>query len=514
MALAVKPGGEAPQLARKAVQLVKDLREEGDDDSHQELDAKLSEAERALSSKPAAEALQAAVAALEQMLAAGMRTQIVGNQTADGQPAGNSVLITGKKAHLVKRRLREVLWVVKDAQGCFKQSGDQLGKGLALKALARVHLSRSDEPDAPMAALRCAKEAVTTLHAAGDAKREAEALSVAGDAHVMKAALSPYEKVTTDETENALQVLRQAAQLFSKLGDKKGEGKALHSAASVLLNSTDEDQQLEAERFVQEAVDLFKEIKNQDLECAAMMTMVNARMATSGPEQAVLFAKDTATDFNKEGGRPKHEATALHAAAELHLTLGELDEARDACKDAMRIFERVDHKRGVAGAMQTMYQIATAKGDNTQATRIAEDVASVFRELGDKRGEGGALVSVADLLLTKLCSEVKQDTEAATAKKDAVVGLTPDEVGRRAEEGLDYANRAFMCFEEIADEPGMAEVQAIIQASFQKGVDVYCTATEPDHIYTTLEVNGTREKESVLEWSIDFPHAKKLVMTA
>jgi len=123
------------------------------------------------------------------------------------------------------------------------------------------------------------------------------------------------------------------------------------------------------------------------------------------------------------------------------------------------------------------------------------------------------LASIADMLFTKLCLEVKQDTEAATAKKDPPIGLTPDEVSKRAEEALDYANRGFVCFEEIDDEPGMAEVQGIIQSSFQSGVDAYCTATEPDRIYTTLEVNGAKEKESVLEWSVDFPHAKRLMVT-
>merc|ERR1712039_461829 len=115
-------------------------------------------------------------------------------------------------------------------------------------------------------------------------------------------------------------------------------------------------------------------------------------------------------------------------------------------------------------------------------------------------------------LFTKLTLEVKQDTEAASSKTAPPVGLSTEEVSKRAEEALDYSNRAFICFEEINDEPGMAEGQGIIHSSFQSGVDAYCAATEPDRIYTTLEVMGQKEKESMMEWSIDFPHAKRLMI--
>jgi len=508
--MAMKAGGQESELAKRAVQIMKDLGEDGTEEDQQEFATKLAEAEKSASGRMSAQGLQAAVVALEQMLVASVRPQIVGN----GEPAGNTVVIGGKKAHLIKPRLREILWIIKDALGYFKDSDNQLGKGLALKALARVHLSRSYEPDAPMAALRCAKDAVATFHATGDVLHEAQAQLLASEAHRTKAGLSPYEKVMTDENERAAQTARQAIELFKKAGDQKGHAKALHGMAATLLSSDDEDQQLDAERFAEEAVQIYKELKNKEMECVATMTAISARLATSGPEAAISFAKDCAMDWKREGARPAHEGMALHAAAEIHLGLGELDDCTELCSEAMRMFERGSYKKGKGGVCQTLLQVAHSKGDSAKIVKAAEDVAAVCQEIGDKRGAGSALASAAELLLTKLALEVEQDTEAATAKKDPPVGLSTEEVGQRAEDGLDYANRAFVCFEEIGDEPGMLEVQNIISTIFQKGVDVYCTATEPDHIYTTLELDGPKEKESVMEWSINFPHAKRLIMKA
>lgn len=512
MAMKTKSGGQELVLAKRAVEIMKELGEQGQDEDQKEFMEMSAEAEKAISMKPPPEALQSAIEALEQMLLASVRPDIVGSVTAEGEPAGKGVIVSGKKAHLIKPRIREILWIIKDAVGCFKESGDHFGKGLAQKALARLHLARCYELDAPMAALRCAKDAVATFHALGDLQHEAQALCLASAAHRTKAGLSPYEKVTQDENVACTSTLRQAISLFKKAGDKKGEGRALHSMAVALLSSDDEDQQLDAERYVEDALQIFKELKNRELECIATMSSISARLATSGPEAAIGLAKDAALDWKKEGGRPKDEGMAMHAAAEIHLGLGELDDCTDLCQEAMRMFERGSSAVGKAGVSQTLLQVAHSKGNQEKILKASETVAIACEDAGDKRGAGSALAQVADLLLKKLISEVGQDTEAASKKEDPPVGLSTEEVGKRTEDALEYANRAFILFEEIQDEPGMAEVQNVIQGVFQKGVDIYCAATEPDRIYTTLELDGPKEKESVLEWSIDFPHAKRLIM--
>merc|ERR1711972_89715 len=119
------------------------------------------------------------------------------------------------------------MWMIKDTIALCGEAGDKNGKAVALQALACAHLIRSEEPDAPAAALRAIKEAGRSFQELGDMKKEADALCVAGDAHLQKSNKTPFEKVAADEIEAAVQATKDAAALYKKLGDKKGEGSAM-----------------------------------------------------------------------------------------------------------------------------------------------------------------------------------------------------------------------------------------------------------------------------------------------
>lgn len=57
-------------------------------------------------------------------------------------------------------RLREIIWLAKDASALFEDLGDARGRAVSLMTLTRAHLTRAQEPDAPMAAVKPIKECV------------------------------------------------------------------------------------------------------------------------------------------------------------------------------------------------------------------------------------------------------------------------------------------------------------------------------------------------------------------
>merc|ERR1719181_1285791 len=196
-----------------------------------------------------------------------------------------------------------------------------------------------------------------------------------------------------------------------------------------------EDALMEAEKHAENAMDLFRFTGKKDAEVKAAMTLISCRMTTSGPDSALMLAKDTAVEYKTEK-RTGHEAQAMHATAEIHMAKEEYEDALTVCKQAQNLFIQAGRKRGVAGVLNTIAGINVQKGSTTDAVKALSEVVNIFVELGDKRAEGGAHFAIADLLLGKLTEEVETETlgqyekkeEKKDEKKELELKLTTDDV--------------------------------------------------------------------------------------
>lgn len=481
---------EAVKLAQKVAKLVQELGVEGGDDGDaDDYQAKKKAADKLIGQGLPGEALQAAMAILEAML---------------------RMSVNSTQAPAVKKRIREIMWDVKDAIAALEEAGDKGGKAIALQALARAHLTRSGEPDAPNAAVRAVGDAIKCSQESGDMRKEAGALGAAVDAHMFKAGLTPFEKVAMDEIELAVQCAQGAVELYRKLDDKKGEAEAMHKVALALLSLNDDDKTMDAERYADDARDILRTIKAKGLEAQVTFTIIKMRWTTSGPEAAAMLAKDAVEDWKGDADRKAYQAAALLKVAELSVEGGELDEALQAGKDAYALYTEQGKKRGVVEALHAMHNIYNLKGDKAAALRYLKEAIPVCQDLKDRRLEGTTMYQVASFLLGSLVKDVEVDMDAQAKKKDPVVGLSTDDVYTRGEEGLDFAGRSFECFEDAGDDAGMQAVQDLIQNCFQKGIDLYASSVEPDKIYTTLEVDGPTTKETKFEWRVTIPRSKRL----
>jgi len=481
--------GEASKLAERVVELVGELEEEENvDEGFDEFKAKKRDAERMLTQGSAADALGAAMKVLETLIA-----------------------VTKLKEEMVKARLREITWLAKDAAGLFKEMGEKKGRVLALMALARSHLLRASEPDAPMAALKASREASNLFSEVADKSLQADALCLLAEAHTAKAASTPFDKVLVEEVSAAVKAAREAEDLFKELDDKPGIAKAMHVQAKALLRHSDEDEVLDGERIADEARELYHELGDNVLEVAVLMTGMTARHATSGPESALMMAKDAAEDWQQEGGRPKDVALAHLLAAGFQLELSEHEDALKCASDAQALYEKVGDRRSVAQCLETKSAVHAARKHYDEALKALDDMATLFQKIGDKKAQGAALSMAANLLLNQLSDEVEKDTEAESEKKTPVFNLIDTDVERRSAMGMEYANEATKCYEEAGDDEGVKTVAELIKFSYEKAIQIYCKSNEPDQIYYTLSKDGPLEDTSkcIKEWKIPIKEWQK-----
>lgn len=479
-------------MAEKALELIRELEEEEDaDDGFEEYKAKKKDAEKLLTQGTASQALQSSMIALEAMMA-----------------------VAKLKFDLILSRIREILWLTKDAVALCKEEGDQLGRAVALITLTRVHLIRAGEPDAPQAAMKSSQEAVTLAKEVQDRSLEAEALCLVGESHIAKAIASPFEDVVLEQVNKAVAATKEAEEIYRQLDDKKGLGNALHLSARALLRHTDEDEVLEGERFADDARDIFRDIGDRASEVAVLMTGITARHATSGPESALMMARDAAEDWQQDGGRHKDVAHAQILAAAFQLELGEHDDALKLCTESQELDDRVGNKRGVAMALETRASILLAMMKIDATLKALEEMAAVYNRIDDKKAQARAFMLAANMLLHQLSEDVEKDTKAEFEKKEPEVGISTEDVHKRSAQGLEYANRASQIYTETGDEEGSKAVQELIQSAYNKAIEIYCQTNEPDQLYYTLDkdvpIDINHKPTVIKEWKIPVPAFQKI----
>jgi len=476
-------------LASQAMELVGELEEEEDIEvGFEDFKVAKREAEKMVAQGTAGQGLRAAMRSLEELMVA-----------------------TKLKEQKLLTRLQEIQWLAKDSAAYFKDADDTAGRIAALSTLTRAHLMRASEPDAPMAALKSAKEADELCRRSPDDRVQAEVLILLSEAHVAKAIATPYAEVLTEEVNKAAEASRTAEELFKQLDDKRGLAKAMHATAKALLRHTDEDEMLEGERMADEARDLYHDSGDTASEVAVLMTGISARHATSGPESALMMASDAAEDWQQEGGRPKDAALALLLAAGFQLELGEHAAALKACGESQTLNERAGNRRGIATSLETKSAIFFAMKQYNDSLQALEEMANLFQKMGDKKSQGNAYMMAANMLLSQLSDEVETDTQAEFEKKAPKIGISTADVHKRSANGLEYATRASKCFEEGDDVEGKQSVTDLLQGVYNKAIQLYCRTNEPDMIYYIQKENTPQMDESkcIKEWRIPMPSFQK-----
>lgn len=102
------------------------------------------------------------------------------------------------------------------------------------------------------------------------------------------------------------------------------------------------------------------------------------------------------------------EARCLSVVADVHLEMGQTQEAQYRSRDAQEIFSELRDKKGEAGVLHTWMKAQAAENKPSQAQDTCHEIVDLFRNGGDKAEEAKWLMEAARLHL-----RYNQPSEAA-----------------------------------------------------------------------------------------------------
>lgn len=215
-------------------------------------------------------------------------------------------------------------------------------------------------------------------------------------------------------------------------GARAGESGILNSLGAIALGQHDYPV---AENYFARALDIFREIGDEEGESVALLNLGNTYLHRDKPEMAIGFHRQslviserigdelgqayvcrslgrayhlaghdvTAHDYlvrslaiSTEIGHQHSQAEALAALGELRVATGQLMAAREYCAKAREISERLSDKRLLARVSRTDAHICLKLGDNAGAVRWADESAALCAALDDRRDQAVALELAAD----------------------------------------------------------------------------------------------------------------------
>jgi eukaryotic-like serine/threonine-protein kinase len=289
-----------------------------------------------------------------------------------------------------------------------------------------------------------AERAATKAKAIGANRFVAEALQV--EAH-------SWERMS--QPQKAIDLFRQAREMFLASGDKRGAAMSLLGVGDVLY---DQGNFLEARKEFEEALPVFEGIGSKSNIRTTMERIGNVLYSQGKlPEAQSYYEK--ALRFDKEVNDPAglasdygNIANSLDGRASVQLVL-------QMQQKALAAFNQVGHRRGAASTEANIGNLFVQMGDLEKARQCFERALAIHRATGYRHGELDAIAGIGDVLFNQgdvpgarrqyesalvVSNELQDDNYAAEAEIAlAAVAL----VEKRYSDGEALARRAEVVFE-------------------------------------------------------------------
>jgi hypothetical protein len=289
------------------------------------------------------------------------------------------------------------------------------------------------------------------------------------------------------EVKQGMDVAREACSIYSDLDEKKLEANCLNTVANLLLAKDEPD---DAKNVARESRDICQDLEDVDGEARALGIMVSANMLHQEDFVDALFAaKDTLWLYRNSDVEPEEEnkiaiANALHAIANIHLSVWELSDAREKAEEAVKEYEEIcttdfERLQSLAPALQTLAHALSADQKPDDALLHSERAVEICVASGDRHAEGMAKAMLA-----------YQDQMARLKIWDEKPHEVLDEWSTRIqEENWKLAEEAFLLMQELRDEEGEAQVQSMI-GEMNKAVEkIQAKSGAPTRTVWTVDKN-------------------------
>ncbi|CAE8613646.1 unnamed protein product [Polarella glacialis] len=370
---------------------------------------------------------------------------------ADGE-AGSSIaeslrLIASARA--VRGDRQGALKLVAEELAAFRSSNNHRGEAVMLLALAEIGNSRCGSKKREEA-LEAARQAISLFQQLGDRRMEALAQLALAHVHVQKGTKGEL----LSELESAVKVASTALTQFLEVGDRNGEGKAVHTIAVALFFQGNVDgavkragqlvplwrelgcrrlealeqacvsewelrrhQPQEALKAAQAAMDALAQ-NPQEAEAEEGSATRPARRSTTGlvqaanayfklgkSQEALLLAEDRLAQARQDGDFDS-EILVQMALISAYLVADKVNEAVQASAEALQTIRRQDpqtrlHRRWEAEVLQLTAKVHLLKQNLQQAEQVIQEALQLAEREKDRKGLASVWLMHSSLSLSK-----------------------------------------------------------------------------------------------------------------
>eukprot|EP00408_Alexandrium_pacificum_P005698 CAMPEP_0171238200 /NCGR_PEP_ID=MMETSP0790-20130122/43352_1 /TAXON_ID=2925 /ORGANISM="Alexandrium catenella, Strain OF101" /LENGTH=854 /DNA_ID=CAMNT_0011704561 /DNA_START=43 /DNA_END=2607 /DNA_ORIENTATION=- len=349
-----------------------------------------------------------------------------------------------------KRLLRDALPALDEVQKLFKDAGASKEEELVIKDILSYHLGKADSEAAGKI-----KSEVT----AGDKK--------AGAAKLIRVVADTY--FTMKELDQAQKLVQEAVAMFREVKDKDGEVGGLRAVVNCHLAKGELDDALGVMDQVVGKVD-------NKFKAGSMYMVASLQLSKDDGLSEAVAALGKVRSFFKDAGDSAGEAQSLMATAELQMANGDVDAAAASAVEASSAASDASMK---AKTLLTVANTCSAKGDIDGAMKAATEAQAKAKEAGDKALEVNSLRSMAEVKLAKgdasgaietatdmytMASESSNTLGEANAKFILATAVLSTDPG--SQEGLRMGKEALALFDTAGDVFGQASTLYMLANGF------------------------------------------------
>lgn len=293
------------------------------------------------------------------------------------------------------------------------------------------------------------------------------------DAHMQKAAASPFEETQKNERNLGLQCGQDLVAIFQRSSKRREEAAAMHKLSHAQIACRNYEESLEA---ANSAIKIFRELKDVMSEADVMSTLVSvyglAENVDEGLEDAAIAAEELVMLLQDENQSAMAVGNALDLAAECEVNRKRYKEGVRYYSEALMVYKELGEKELVCGALYQMAHTELSAQNTLAALEHAEEMLKVAKDAKLK-----SAIATANQTVSKMTFKAFfQDVDArlpniADVRDPQIVQAETDKANAVMEKGMKHFDAACDLFEELGDEEGFDTTMAILGRSEGTGKD-------------------------------------------
>jgi len=278
---------------------------------------------------------------------------------------------------LIQGKYHEAVHAAEASLAAYRASGDTLGQGAGLLALAKAHHAQGGHLEEVR---RISLEAQSIFQSAGSAKGEALALHALARSH-MDAEGGSATKVPLDKAEV---LAKESLVKFGMIKCGRGEAAVFNTLAKIYWCMQRSDDALE---YIDKSLALFKALEEQIGQAAALLTK-STLCTFSGKFDEVLQLSSDVVAICKQSSTPSSQqraADALLAGSTAAFHTGRSEEGARLAEEALLICENLGGMRITVTALRSLATASYGSGHLEDAIRHVDRALKLADELPDIR---------------------------------------------------------------------------------------------------------------------------------